>query len=368
MSTSITSRQAPWDIDDEPFHALGRPQEEAMTASGRHETAKGNNTAYFAAPYVPSNWPSVSERLIHKSGSVTSFCQYQVNSRFSAVSFGVNPPEIGENRPDFGMSPTYGSDSESDLSAAMDYLNRIFSPDRTKQVEPSMESQFVDFRDQTNTTHFHPAIEYIAEIVKGRRTVPYIPVDMFAIARSPANQVIRCFADDVWVGVSDPASTPSPRRLTFVNESQFFPIEDPMDERLDHIFWEAQWEQFETGMDSKLSENLQQLYRIDPYTVLQSLIDRTTGDEARPEVLAEMLTWISRQEAFAGLRLSIVDLLSRGVLNSSALVRDAAALGLAYFDGNIAKDYIKQAIKNEHVPELRRDLQDLVRSLETHPS
>ena len=316
MSTSITSRQAIWDrdIDDEPFHALGRPQGEAMAVPGWHESAKGNNTAYFAVPYVPSNWFSVSE---------------------------------------------------SDLSAAMGYLNRFFSPGRTEQVESSMESQLVSSRDQTNSTHFRPAIEYIAETVKGRRTGPYVPVDMFPIARSPANRVIRWFAGDVWVGVADPASAPSPRRLTFVNESQFFPTEYPMDERLDHIFWEAQWEQFETGMDSKFSENLQQLYSIDPYMVLQSLIDRTTGDEAGPEVLAEMFTWISRQEALAGLRLSIVDLLSQGLRNSSALVRDAAALGLAFFDENTAKDYIKQAIENEQVPELRRDLQDLVRSLET---
>ena len=31
------------------------------------------------------------------------------------MHFGVKLPEIGENRPDFGMPPTYGSDSKLDF-------------------------------------------------------------------------------------------------------------------------------------------------------------------------------------------------------------------------------------------------------------
>ena len=53
------------------------------------------------------------ESLIHKFRSTPSFCQYRTNGCLFSMQFGVKLPEISENRPDFGMSPTYGSDSKT---------------------------------------------------------------------------------------------------------------------------------------------------------------------------------------------------------------------------------------------------------------
>ena len=54
--------------------------------------------------------------LIHKSRSTPSFCQYRTNGYLFSMHFGIKLPESGENRPDFGMSPTYGSDSKGPIT------------------------------------------------------------------------------------------------------------------------------------------------------------------------------------------------------------------------------------------------------------
>ena len=62
--------------------------------------------------------PQISQSLIHKSRSTPYFCQYRTNGCLFSMHFGLKLPEIGENRPDFGMSPTYGSDSQSFASCS----------------------------------------------------------------------------------------------------------------------------------------------------------------------------------------------------------------------------------------------------------
>ena len=140
-------------------------------------------------------------------------------------------------------------------------------------------------------------------------------------------------------------------------------INAQVETQLDRLFSAAHEEQFETGVDSRFSKGLEQLYVHAPSAVLKSLIDRLVGRQASPQVLAEMLEWVSRQEQAS--RNDIVKLLSIGLCNASPLVRDAAALSLAYFDGNTAIPYLNQAIQKENVPELQMDLRALVHSLET---
>lgn len=134
--------------------------------------------------------------------------------------------------------------------------------------------------------------------------------------------------------------------------------------QLDRLCSAAHEEQFEAGMESRFSRGLQQLCAYDPNAVLQSLRARLVNGNSAPEILTEMLEWASRQEA-AALRDVIVDLFSIGLNSTSPLVRDAAASGLAYLDGDAAISYLKQAIEREQVPELLKDLEDLVHSLET---
>ena len=79
--------------------------------------------------------------------------------------------------------------------------------------------------------------------------------------------------------------------------------------------------------------------------------------------MAEILRWASRQEA-AAIRDLVVDLLSTGLYHTVSLVRDAAALGLAYLEEDAAIAPLRHALGREKVPELREDLENLIRSLE----
>lgn len=153
--------------------------------------------------------------------------------------------------------------------------------------------------------------------------------------------------------------------LPSINESWFWSVEPPVEEALQQYFSTAHEEQFETGRESQFARSLQQLlHSTDPNKMLQLLRTKLEEKKASPEVLAEMLTWISRQDEI-GLRDVIVDILSLGLSNAYPLVRDAAASGFAYFDEIIAINHLRRAIEEEDVPELRTDLEDLVRSLET---
>lgn len=142
---------------------------------------------------------------------------------------------------------------------------------------------------------------------------------------------------------------------------------DPTAAHLDRLFSVAHDEQFEAGVESRFSTGLQQLFQADPLKVLDCLRLRLTESRASPEVLSEMLEWASRREA-RSLREAIVHLLCLGLCHRSSLVRDAAALGLAYLEGSAAIGPLRQAIEREQVPELREDLLDLVRSLESEES
>ena len=134
--------------------------------------------------------------------------------------------------------------------------------------------------------------------------------------------------------------------------------------RLARLCSAAQEEQFEAGVESRFSRGLQQLCAYDPTAVLQALRGRLMDSDTSSEVLAEILQWASRQEADA-IRALVVDLLSTGLHHTSSLVRDAAALGLAYLDEGAAVSHLSQALARETVPELRGDLEDLLISLET---
>ncbi len=133
--------------------------------------------------------------------------------------------------------------------------------------------------------------------------------------------------------------------------------------QLERLFSVAHEEQFEVGVESRFSGNLQQLSAYDPVAVLQSLKARLIDSAVSSEVLAEILRWTSRQEADA-IHDLVADLLSAGLHHSSSLVRDAAALGLAYLNKGESIIQIKLAIEREKVPELRKDLEDLILSLE----
>ena len=167
------------------------------------------------------------------------------------------------------------------------------------------------------------------------------------------------------IALTDAVSAENTANFSSINKSKpdiIIPRE--VEEQLEHLCLTAHDDQFEPGVESRFSEALQRLCAYYPVDVLQFLRTRLTDDETSPEVLSEILRWSSRQETGV-IRALVIDLIVTGLHHASSLVRDAAALALAYLDEHAAVAYLQKAIERETVPELREDLRDLLHSLES---
>ncbi len=136
---------------------------------------------------------------------------------------------------------------------------------------------------------------------------------------------------------------------------------DRLSAQVNRLFLAAQEERFETGMESTFSKRLQSIYAYNKGDLLR-ILKTHIYDGEDPEVISEMLAWVSRQERpLVGHE--IVNVLVLGLHHGSPLVRDAAALGLSLFVGSRAIRYLRSAISREAVPELSADIEELVSSL-----
>lgn len=134
-------------------------------------------------------------------------------------------------------------------------------------------------------------------------------------------------------------------------------------QHLDRSFFAAKDEQFESGMDSYFSASLQGLCAFDPYTVMDYIKTKITSDYQETTVIAEAVRWVTRQEAMS-IREIVVDILCSALVHQSALVRDSGALGLACLLETQALVLLRRAAEREKEPELQKDLEDLVQSLD----
>jgi len=135
-----------------------------------------------------------------------------------------------------------------------------------------------------------------------------------------------------------------------------------LDSQLTQLCTNAVNEQFEAGMESQFSISLQQLCNYKPPDMIALLKVKLMDENTNPEVLAEIVRWASRQESI-GVRDDVFDFLISSLDHSSSLVRDAGALGLASFDEIAVYEPLKKAARKEKIPELKKDLQNLVCSL-----
>lgn len=136
-----------------------------------------------------------------------------------------------------------------------------------------------------------------------------------------------------------------------------------MEDQLVRILARSQDEQFEAGVESRLARDLQRVFASRPLAVLQALRKRLGESAEEPEILAETLQWASRIDGSLA-REAVIDLLLTGLHHGHPLVRDSAALALADFDEEVALKQIRRAMERESVPEMREDLESLMRSLE----
>ena len=135
-------------------------------------------------------------------------------------------------------------------------------------------------------------------------------------------------------------------------------------EELQALFDAGKEEVFEDGMESEFSAGLVALisrYRNDALAELAYFI---VYEKVNAEVASEALRWLGLINHPSSYQWRLW-LLERSLRCSSARVRDGASLGIAFLGDSDAIPYIKHAIQQEPVKELREDMQQVLLQLES---
>jgi len=124
----------------------------------------------------------------------------------------------------------------------------------------------------------------------------------------------------------------------------------------------ARDEHFEDGMNSNLSVGLQVLFRNFSAEFARVLGERLTKGGISARILAEMfyaLGQIEDDNTKDWRMATLVDFLK----SPSPVVRDAAAVGLAYLDDKRAAPYLREAMDRESSETLKEDIRAVVEQL-----
>ena len=132
---------------------------------------------------------------------------------------------------------------------------------------------------------------------------------------------------------------------------------------IQHLFESAKDQYFEDGMESDFSRELVSVVKKYRNLAMSEISYLITCDRADEEVASEALHWLGRidGESTHGWRLWVLE---KSLSSKSPVVRDGAALGLVYLGDAHALQYIKKAIEQETIDELRYDLQGALKELE----
>jgi len=130
-----------------------------------------------------------------------------------------------------------------------------------------------------------------------------------------------------------------------------------------YLFESAREEYFEDGMESDFSRELISVVKKYRNLAMGEISHLITGDRVDEEVASEALRWLGRidDESTHGWRLWVLE---KSLSSKSPVVRDGAALGLVHLGDAHALQYIKKAIEQESIDELRNDLQGALKELE----
>ncbi|MBA7590968.1 hypothetical protein ES708_33113 [subsurface metagenome] len=132
---------------------------------------------------------------------------------------------------------------------------------------------------------------------------------------------------------------------------------------IDHLFETSREDNFEDGMENDFSRELVSLvkkYEILTMSEISYLISYGRVDS---EVAGEALRWLGciDDPSTYGFRLWILE---KSLSSKSPTVRDSAGLGLVCMGDAHAIQYIRKAIEQETIAELRDDLRGALRELE----
>ena len=130
------------------------------------------------------------------------------------------------------------------------------------------------------------------------------------------------------------------------------------------LFEAAKEQNFEDGMESEFSKELIDLVKEYGVGAIEALAHLIIEEKVNPEVASEALRWLGHINHPASYR-NRLWLLERGLRCSSARVRDGATLGLAFLDDLHAITYLRRAIQQEKIAELRADMEQVLAQLES---
>ena len=162
---------------------------------------------------------------------------------------------------------------------------------------------------------------------------------------------------------ADP-SIPSPRDLRSEGSTEASDADHDVYAELERVFWAANGEAFEDGMESAFSRELIWMVRRHSDQAMEAITHLLVYERVSPEAASEALRWLGRVEdapTYTYRRW----LLERCLLCSSPLVRDGAGLGLASLNDPHAAPYLRHALSNESCIELRKGFDQVLAQLET---
>jgi hypothetical protein len=134
-------------------------------------------------------------------------------------------------------------------------------------------------------------------------------------------------------------------------------------EQATSIFSNAREEIFEDGMESKFSLNLSEFIVSFGHPAMETIINLLLSNRLNTEVASEAFRVLGRLRHKNTYR-DRLWLLERGLYNRSARVRDGAALGFAFLNDQLAIAPLQAAIERELIPELRKDMEQILAQLE----
>lgn len=134
---------------------------------------------------------------------------------------------------------------------------------------------------------------------------------------------------------------------------------DLLEKQATSIFASAKEEFFEDGMESDFSRNLSEFIVSFGHSAMETIIPIILSERANTEVASEAFRVLGRLNHKTTYR-DRLWLLERGLYSAFARVRDGAILGLAFLNDSLAIAPLKSAIERERIPELRKDMEQVL--------
>jgi HEAT repeat protein len=144
------------------------------------------------------------------------------------------------------------------------------------------------------------------------------------------------------------------------------PLSPGIDSTLQALLALAADEIFEYGEESAFSRALVEAIQRHGTVIVELLASRIFHDRVASHIAAETLRWFGMIEHPASYDTRLW-WLQHCLFHPSIIIRDAASLGLAALDDPRTAPALRQAIAQEPNAELRGDLAQVLRQLETHP-